>query len=145
MSKKGNSKPQMSFMAMVHFDAVFNILSDADDYIERKIRRWAVKELNISYFQTFEMSWPEILQHYYEANLVHTSKNELIEIAKTQYLEQLSLEEEAENAAFAKMIDEEEKERLQALEEAKKEKQSLEQDNDVPEIKEMNLNFDLKE
>jgi len=145
MSENGDLKPKMSFMEMIHFDAVFNILSEADDYIERKIRRWAVKELNISYFQTFEMSWPDILQHYYEANLVNTTKNELIDIAKTQYLDQLSLEEEKENAEFARMIDEEEKERLQALEEAKKEKQSLNQDKDVPEIKEMNLNFDLKE
>lgn len=127
---------------MLYFDAVYNILTKDPEYFERAIRRWACKELNMSYLDTFKMEWPTLLTLYYETILSEKKKNELIAIAKEEYLDKLIEKQERENERFYRQVMEEEFKKKQAVTGKKEKKQSSKKETKNPEIKEFDLKFD---
>jgi len=142
---QNQNKKLRNLSSLIYFDAIYNILTKAPDYEERSIRRWACKELNLSYLETFKINWAELLVLYYETNLEAIKKNNLIRLAKEDFLDQFISEAEIENDKFARSVAEQEYKKKQVVTKLKEEKQSLIQEQEKVKPKEFNLKFDLKE
>ncbi|HBI01739.1 MAG TPA: hypothetical protein DDY18_08985 [Flavobacterium sp.] len=87
--------------------AIESVLSNTYEYFERKVRRWFSKEYSTPYLDTFKMSWPELLLHYYEAGFEKLEYNEIYDMAVKEYLPEFIQKADEEDQAFADSLLEE--------------------------------------
>lgn len=101
-------------------EAVFNALTNNAAFFERKVRRWFSKNYNTPLKDTYDISWSEILIHYYEAALEDKDRNQIFDVAVDNYLPEFIDRKEEEDKAFAESLIEEQKRTLERKRRRKK-------------------------
>ena len=102
------------YLQLKAFDNVFN---PTDDYLQRKICRWYSKEYNTPLHQVLEMSFDNILTHYYESMFENMNSTQLYDNL-IPHLPEIIEEQDTEDEEFTQMLEKEQENQL-------KKKQSL--------------------
>lgn len=131
-------------------EAIYNAVTNNDGFFERKVRRWFSKNYNTPLMDTYEVPWSDILIHYYESLLENNTFNQNFEIMTARYLPELVDQKDAEDAAFAQSLVEEQRRTLKKKK--AKTKVKLKKPAEAPKRKPegepeevMNLQFDDKD
>jgi hypothetical protein len=137
-------------------EAISDRLNNSDTLFHRKICCWYSR----TYFTPLHLvldgltiPWDVVLQHYYDNNIEKLSYNEVLELAKREYLPDLKEEVEKEDEELDKKLEKEQTENIkkrkskqnQIVTSDKKKLQSLNSNDSQPlgnEPKEIRLNFE---
>ncbi|HLD91729.1 MAG TPA: hypothetical protein VI911_12080 [Patescibacteria group bacterium] len=91
-------------------EAIYHKLNSSDITLEGKVRRWYASTLGISFSDTFNLSWPHLLQQYYQNQVESSDYNKIYDLAIQTYIPELATEIEEELQDFAdSLADEQER------------------------------------
>jgi len=107
--KKRSLKDLGGLYKALQIEAVFNAITNNNAFFERKVRRWFSKNFNTPLYDTYKLSWPDILIHYYESSVEDKSFNDTLDIAMDNYLPEFIHRKEEEDRAFAQSLVEEQR------------------------------------
>lgn len=85
-------------------EAIDNILNKDDIYFQRKLYRWFSTTYNTPLLEVYELDWDFVLTHYYEANLEKLGYNEVLSLAKDDYLTEFMEENDEEAQKFVESL-----------------------------------------
>ena len=106
------SKKEFSIYQFYQFESINGKLTKTDVAFERRCRRWYANELGISFSNTFDLAWTEIVSHYYDNQIEETPFNIVFNMAVDDYCPELAEEEAKADQAFADSLVEEQAETL---------------------------------
>ena len=107
-----SSKESFSIYSYLQFTSIEGKLLKTDVAFERKLRRFYSAQFNISFDDTFKLSWTDIVGHYYDQQVEDTPYNLIYNSAIDLYVPELAEEEERADQAFAESLVEEQAETL---------------------------------
>jgi hypothetical protein len=136
-------------------EAISDRLNNSDILFYRKICRWYSRTFFTPLHMVMDgqtIPWDIVLQHYYDNNIERLSYNEVLELAKREYLPGLKEEVEKEDEELDKELEKEQEENIKKHKPKQKQivtndteiSQSLNDNESQPlnEPKEMRLNFE---
>ena len=136
-------------------EAISDRLNNSDILFYRKICRWYSRTFFTPLHMVMDgqtIPWDIVLQHYYDNNIERLSYNEVLELAKREYLPGLKEEVEKEDEELDKELEKEQEENIRKHKPKQKQivtndteiSQSLNDNESQPlnEPKEMRLNFE---
>jgi len=149
------TKKTFNIYQYLQTEAIGGTLTNSDINFYRKVCRWYSKTFHTPLHIVMDgktIQWDEILTHYYEEQMEEIPYNAVYEIACKDYIPELAEEMEAEDAAYAESLVEEQRKTLEAkkkrekkkqLKQPKKEEKQEDEQIDQPKEKppEMKLNF----
>ena len=132
-------KNKFNIYFIAQLEAIASKLTESDIFFENKIRKWYCSNFNISFQDTFDLSWSFILQQYYLHQVDNSDHNDMFDLAVKEYLPEFVDQYEQENRKFAESLEEEAKETLRKTE--AKDKEKKEEKKELPKIKEYDMKF----
>ena len=137
------NKDDLSVYYIAQLESVVGKLTDSEVSFENKVRRWYSQNFATPLHDTFKLSWPFILQHYYEHKIEEADHNAIFELAVKNYLPDFIDRYEQENEEFAESLLKEQKDTLEKKrkKDAEKKVEKSEPKQETPKIKEYNMTF----
>lgn len=133
------TKNKFNIYVVSQLEAIAYKLTESDIFFENKIRKWYCDNFNSSFKDTFDLSWPFILQQYYLHQVDSADHNDMFDLAVKNYLPEFVDKYEEENRKFAESLEEEAKETLRKKE--VKDREKREEKKELPKIKEYDMKF----
>ena len=103
------SDKQFNVYSYLQLEAIEGKLLKTDVAFERRIRREFAFKFNISFEDTFNLAWTDIVGHYYDSQIEETPFNLVFNMAIDNYVPEMAEEEEQADQAFAESLVEEQK------------------------------------
>ena len=124
-----SEKEKFNIYSCLQLEAIEGKLLKTDVAFERRVRREYAHQFNISFDDTFSLSWTDIVGHYYDQQVEETPYNLIYNSAIDLYVPEMAEEEEEADQAFAESLVEEQKQTL-----AKKASKKLIKDENINKI-----------
>jgi primosomal protein N' len=134
--KKQNS--DFNIYRISQLEAIAGKLLESEISFENKIRRWYSQSFSTPLEETFNLAWPYILKHYYEAQVEDAEHNSIFELVVHNFLPDFIDQYEKENDDFAKALIKEQELTLSK----QKKKVVKKEEKQLPKVNEYNIVFD---
>jgi hypothetical protein len=142
--EKVSKKQKKSVYEIMQMEALFNTLNETEIFFYRKVCRWYSEKFHTPLHEVTNggvVSWDEMLLNFYEHTFDNLGYNEVYKLACEDFLPEIKEKHEAENDAFAKALEEEQKATMEKAKSKKENKVDI-KNKDLEPPPGMSLNFE---